>query len=92
MKDGLPLAKLAKPILEGDQVAVSFFSALKVIRSELLYTRDEGLWPKRKRGASPAMMSGSKLSATVPDGASVVFFNLYDERDLMISSEFIQIK
>ena len=40
----------------------------------------------------PVQISDSVISATVPDGASVVFFNLTDERDLMVSSEFVQIQ
>lgn len=92
VKAGQSLAKLAKPKLEGHQVTVSFSSASKVTRSELLYTRDQGLWPQREWRIAPTMNSGSKISATVPDGAFVVFFNLYDERDLMVSSELIEIK
>jgi dienelactone hydrolase len=90
VKDGLPLAKLAKPKMEGDQLTVSFSSASKVTKSELLYTPDTGLWPQRKWETAPAMLSDSMMSATIPEGATVVFLNLTDERDLMVSSEFVQ--
>jgi len=92
VKDSRPLVKLAQPKIAGDQITVSFSSSSKVTQSELLYTRDRGLWPKRRWETAPASRSGSMISATVPDGAAVVFFNLIDERDLMVSSEFVQIQ
>lgn len=92
VKDGLPLPKLTQPKITADQVTASFSSAAKVTQSQLLYTRDTGLWPERKWETAPAMMSDSMISATVPAGASVVFFNLSDERNLMVSSEFVQIQ
>ena len=92
VKDGLPLVKLRKPKIIGDQVTVSFSSATKVTQSELLYTRDTTLWPQRKWETTPATISDSMISATVPDEASVVFFNLTDERGMMVSSEFVLIQ
>ena len=92
VKGGLPLTDLAQPKIVADQITATFSSASKVIQSELLYTRDTGLWPERKWETTPAMTSGSMVNATIPDGATVVFFNLTDERDLMVSSEFVQIQ
>ena len=92
VKDGVPLPKLTQPKIAGDQVTVSFSSASKVAQAELLYTRDTGLWPQRKWETAPAKTSASEVSAIVPDGATVLFFNLTDERGLLVSSEFIQIQ
>ncbi|TWU39599.1 alpha/beta hydrolase family protein [Novipirellula artificiosorum] len=91
VKDGLPLAKLSRPEIVGDQVTVSFSCASKVTQSELLYTRDDGAWPERKWETLPVEHSGSTMDATVPQGASIVFFNLTDERGLMVSSEFVPV-
>ncbi len=92
VKGGLPLVNFEQPKIVGDQVTVSFVSASKVTQSELLYTQDKGLWPQRKWETAPAMMTDSMIRATVPDGATCVLFNLTDDRDLMVSSEFIQIE
>ncbi|MFT7629058.1 MAG: dienelactone hydrolase [Mariniblastus sp.] len=92
VKDGLPLPKLTPPKIEGDQVTSSFVSTAKITKSQLLYTRDSGLWPQRKWETAPAKTSAAEINAIVPEGATVLFFNLTDERGLLVSSEFIQIK
>jgi cephalosporin-C deacetylase-like acetyl esterase len=91
VKDASPLAKISQPEIEGNQVTASFSSALKVTKAELLFTRDSDLWPKRKWETAPAMVSDSKVSSAVPEGATALFFNLTDERKLMVSSEFIEL-
>ncbi len=92
VKDGQPLVRIAKPKIAEGHVTVSFSSASNVTKSELLYTRDKGLWPKRKWETASAIISESTISATVPGSATVVLFNLTDERDLMVSSEFVEVK
>lgn len=92
VKDGLPLARIQGPKIAEDQVSVAFSSTSKILKSELVYTQDTGLWPERKWETTPAIVSDSVISATIPEGASVVFFNLTDERGLMVSSEFILIQ
>jgi hypothetical protein len=91
VKDGERLVTLEKPKIMGDQVTVSFSSAVKVVQAELLYTKDTGLWPQRPWETAPATVADSVVRAAIPDGASVVFFNLTDTRGMMVSSEFVLI-
>lgn len=92
VKKGLPLPKPAQPQIAGDQVTAAFSSATKITQAQLLYTKDIGLWPERKWETAPAQTSASEVSAIVPKSATVLFFNLTDERGLFVSSEFIQVQ
>lgn len=66
--------------------------ALKSI--ELNYTTDSGDWKKRKwqAGDPSAFHSAGKDRVPLPGGATAWFFNLTDERGLMVSSELQIVK
>lgn len=91
VKDAQPLVKIAQPTIEGDKVTVAFSAATDILKAELLYTRDTGSWPERKWETEPAQVADSVISATLPEGAKVLFFNITDARELMVSSEFIEL-
>ena len=89
VKDGVPLVQFDKPQVNGDQATVGFRSVARVAKAEFLCALDTAAWPSRKWKAVPATVAGSTITATVPEGASVLYFNATDERGLMVSSEFV---
>ena len=87
VRDGAPLTRFEVPELDGDRAWVDFESATKVTGVNVYFTRDAGLWPEREWKEAPASLSGSTISAAMPEGATVYYFSATDERGLMVSSE-----
>ena len=75
---------------EGDKASIEWDSKVPVRRVELMYTADCGPWPQRKWNALPARMARGIASATIPANASVFYFNLYDARDCVVSSNYLE--
>ncbi len=90
--EGDPLIQLGKPKINGSEASVSYSSSKKVSNAELLYTMDTGIWNQRLWEVAPASVSGSSITASVPEGASSIFFTATDERELMVSSEYLEIE
>lgn len=88
---GDPLIQFEKPLNNGTEASVSFFSSRKVTSAELLYTTDRGIWNQRNWEVVPVKVSGSDISAAIPEGATAIFFTATDDRDLMVSSEYLEI-
>lgn len=92
VKNGVSLPKMGKPKPTVDGHAEVSFSSKTVIQSaKLLYTTETAAWPTRKWNQVPAEVSESSISATIPEGATALFFNVTDERGLMVSSQFIEL-
>ena len=91
-QEGDPLILLGKPQVNGSQVSVSYTASKNVAKAELMYTLDEGIWNQRTWEVAPASVSGSNLSASIPEGATTICFTATDDRNLMVSSEYILIK
>jgi hypothetical protein len=91
---GPPLAKITDQGRQGASAWVKFASAAPLARAELNYTRDGGNWKERKWETIPATIgaAASRVTATLPDGASVYYFNLIDGRNLIVSSEHQEIR
>lgn len=89
VKNGTPLIKIKKPKSKRGEAYVSFCSSKELKKVELIYTNDSGEWSKRKWQKSQAIISGSKIRAQIPEGATCVFFTAVDEDDLMVSSDYI---
>ncbi len=86
LKGGTPIPEITGSELNGGILEVTYTSDLPVESAELLFTKDDGVWKERKWTSIPARLEGSgKASATVPDGAKVVFLNLKDPRGFVIS-------
>jgi hypothetical protein len=63
-----------------------------VKEAELLFTLDNGVWNTRLWEVSQADISGSSISASIPEGATALFFTAKDESNMMVSSEFISLQ
>ena len=77
---------------ETDGIAwATFESSSPVVKAELNVTRDTGPWQERKWEALPAQLEAGKAHAELPDGTTVYYLNLTDERGLLVSTEHTEI-
>ncbi len=84
------LASVARPTLAGQTLAAKYESASPLTKAELLFTKDEGNWEKRAWEIAPAQLDQEgQVTAQLPAGTKVCFFNLIDSRQLTISSEHL---
>lgn len=91
------LAKITQVDLRDNVLSVHFESSEKIVRGELCYTRDSGRWQDRKWESMPGERIGQETSdggqsnggysAKVPEDATVWYFNLFDARDCVVSTE-----
>ncbi len=89
---GDPLPVLSDPKLKKGVLKSSVKLTGEVVAAKLLYTLEGGVWPGRKWQEIDAIVTGEKLSAEVPEGATAAYFNVTDSRGFMTSSEFVEIK
>ncbi len=88
LRDGTPLPKIAAQGREGDTAWMTVESETALATAELLYTCDTNeAWPERPWESVPAQIEGARVSATVPEGATVYFLNVTDDRGLLVSSQ-----
>ena len=88
LKGGVPLPRLTGQGRESNLVWATFESAGKITKAELNITRDMGKWPDRKWEALPAQVDATgRVTATVPEGTTVYYLNLFDDRDCVVSTE-----
>lgn len=87
LKDGASLARIAGSGREGTKAWVTSTSSVPVIKAELNFTRDTGRWQDRKWEALPADLADGRISAQLPEGTRVYYFNLFDDRGCVVSTE-----
>lgn len=86
---GAPLVRFAGHGRDGDRAWARYEGERPVTKVELNYTCDAGVWTDRKWESVPADIDAESrtVSAVLPAGVTVHYFNLYDDRDLVVSSE-----
>jgi len=89
LRGGTPLATVLARGRDGRRVWVTFTSPVPVAKAVLHYTRDTGTWKERKWQEAPAALDAAagKVSAELPEGTTVYYVNLVDDRGLVVSSE-----
>ncbi len=89
LQGGVGLAKVTGHGHDGGRVWATFTSSCPVVRAELNFTRDKGVWQKRKWETVPAELdaAGQRATAQLPVGGKVCYLNLIDQRNLVVSSE-----
>ncbi|MBI5397742.1 MAG: prolyl oligopeptidase family serine peptidase [Verrucomicrobia bacterium] len=94
LRKGAPLARVTRQSCAGGKLEVAFESRSPVVKAELNFTKDSGVWKDRKWETMPAELDAPKhkAAATVPAGATVFYLNLTDERGLVVSSEHVVAK
>jgi PhoPQ-activated pathogenicity-related protein len=87
-RGGAALPVPGKPVVKGDQVIVSYTSAMPLKAAKLNYTTETGLRSNRKWTTVPATISGNTITAPQPPAeANSWFITIFDERDAMVSTE-----
>lgn len=87
LKGGQGLARIKACGRDATQTWVEFHSPVQMRKAELNFTRDTGAWQQRKWESIPARLTEGRAEADLPDGARVWYFNLFDDRDCVVSSE-----
>ena len=89
LKNGTSLAQITASGRENLDAWVSFESQTPILRAELNYTTDIGQWQKRNWKTIPASLDtkAKRVSILLPKEATVYYFNIIDERNLVVSSE-----
>lgn len=93
LKAGTPLATVGKTGSNGADAWVEFESKTPIVKAELNYTSDRTGWNERVWNTIPATLdpTTSKVTAAIPDGTSVYYFNLIDGQNLVVSSEHVEL-
>jgi dienelactone hydrolase len=85
---GTPLPKIIAQGREGRDAWATFAADNQITKAELLYTKDTGPWQKRLWETAPAEIAADgKVRATLPEGTTVFYLNLTDDRDCVVSTE-----
>jgi hypothetical protein len=87
LKSGTPLPVNTGCGPDGSNVWASFFAKVPVLKAELDFTRDTGRWQDRKWESIPARQTDDRVTASLPAGTGVYYFNLVDERDCVVSTQ-----
>jgi len=84
-----PLAAINQADVNAGIASAAYVSKSQISKAELNFTADSGVWKLRKWQTLPAMidLSSAKVSANLPKDVTAWFFNLTDERGLLVSSE-----
>ncbi len=92
LKGGEPLPAITGQGREGPSVWAAFTSVRPVVRADLNITRAAGPWVDRLWTALPAAIHPEgRVTAELPEGVTVYYFNLTDDRGCVVSSEHVEL-
>ena len=89
-RGGNPLPEFTSVKREGRKVTATFGCGPRtIVKAELNYTADKGVWKERKWEAVPVPVNSCSgmVTADIPENAAVYYLNLFTEDDLVVSSE-----
>ena len=89
LSHGEPLARITSGGQTDSEAWVTFDSPVPILKAELNYTADTVKWQDRQWLTIPANLDAEnrRASAVLPGNATVYYFNLLDDRNLVTSSE-----
>ena len=87
LKGEAPLPVITGSGREGTKVWATYSAKVRVVKTELNFTKDIGRWQDRKWESLPAQQTDGRITARLPAGTRVYYFNLFDERDCVVSTE-----
>jgi len=90
LKGGAPLPVITGRGREGTNVWAAYSAKIPVVRAELNFTREIGRWQDRKWESIPARQAEGRVAAGLPEGTRVYYFNLFDERECVVSTEHVE--
>lgn len=73
---------------------VAYKSMLPIKKTVFNFTKDTGTWEKRRWESVPAKLNPAlgNVTAELPEGVSVYYFNIIDDRGLIISSPHVELR
>ena len=94
LKGGKALATIVSQGKENGCAWVSYACPVVIKEASLIYTKDSGPWPEREwlQEAAKLDTDTKKATATLLEGITAYYFNLVDERDLIVSSLHVTIE
>ena len=92
-QNGTPLPSIVDQGRENNEAWVKFKSDKPVATAELTFTKQTGKWQDRLWETAPAAIDPQTSTAkgALPDGVTVYYFNLFDEKGLAVSSEHLEV-
>jgi len=87
LKSRIPLSRITGSGREGTNVWATYAGKAPMVKAELNYTRDTCRWQERKWESSLASLHDGRVNAILPKGTRVYYFNLFDERNCVVSTE-----
>lgn len=93
VRGGMPLAQITNNGPKSSPAWATFIAPSPIRKAMLNYTADSGRWQNRTWKTIPAeadSMTG-RVAANLPPEARVYFFNIIDDRGLMVSTEHVVI-
>jgi len=92
LKGGEALATITGQGQEGRQVWATFTSPRPIVKAELNITKAVGKWQDRLWEALPASLApAGRVTAELPDGVTVYYVNLFDDRNCVVSTEHVEL-
>ena len=93
LKAGVPLAQITAQGHDAREAWVACKPTSPIVKAELNYTTNTGPWMQREWKTLPVQFDGAqnKATATLPDKVTVFYFNLIDQRGLIVSSEHVEV-
>ena len=95
LRGGVPLQKVATPVVSGKQIRAGVETKTKLLKAELQYTLDPilGVADTRKWIAQPAKIEQTNIVAELPPrNATIWFLTVTDDRDVLVSSPLMFLK
>jgi dienelactone hydrolase len=92
LRDGAPLPLVTGAGREGMSAWATYSAKVPLVKAELNYTPDTGRWQDRKWEAIPANLTAGRVTASLPEGTRVYYFNLFDQRDCVVSTEHEELR
>ena len=87
LKEGIALPRITGSGRDGTAVWTTYAANVRLVKAELNYTKDTGRWQDRKWESIPANSTDGRVTASLPEGTRVYYFNLFDERNCVVSTE-----
>ena len=93
LNNGLPLPRILEQQIAGQKVTLTYEASRPIETAELTFTCDTGLWQERKWQTRPLEVptATNTLTAQLPDGITVFYINLIDDRGALVSSEHVEL-
>jgi dienelactone hydrolase len=88
-KNGIPLATIKSQESTENIASASYESLCPIVKAELNFTTDTGVWLKRKWQTQPAdlLTNEKKVRVALPADVTAFYMNLTDEKGRIVSTE-----